>query len=435
MKNKKLLLIVLVSVLPFVLVAQTWNEVGAGGFSAGEAYFQNIEVYNDVPYVAYIDVANNKGATVMKFNGQEWESIGDPGFTGKIEYLDFEIDNGVLYVAFSDGNKVSVMKSNGSTWETVGSPEIASSDIVALTIHNEIPYIGFLDNEHGSRLSVKKLSGTEWEYVGTPGFSNLIYGVLDIVVGDNIYVGFRDSDEKASVMTYKNDTWSYVGSPNFGGYIDSYKFLAVMNNIPYLASWDDEARGMVYYWDGSMWAVLGNQAITTGQAAYLSIRFAPDGALYMVCNDQGIYPSVVVKKYEGESWTSVGETASKSHGNFCDIAFSSDGKPYITYKDDWYMRRTTVMKYDNFNNVDETAQKILISVSPNPAKDRIHFSGIKVNNNTKAKIFNTAGQLVLTADHIQDGIDISILDNGVYLIRLSENNTITGTSKVVVNRD
>jgi len=50
-----------------------WSVVGSFGFSAGGVYYHTALAIdkNNIPYVAYTDMANGRKATVMKFDGMQ----------------------------------------------------------------------------------------------------------------------------------------------------------------------------------------------------------------------------------------------------------------------------------------------------------------------------------------------------------------------------
>src|SRR5437867_343896 len=64
----------------------SWNLTGIAGFSSGTANYTSIaRDASGIPYVVYQDVANGSKATVMKFDGATWSSIGT-GISGAAAY-------------------------------------------------------------------------------------------------------------------------------------------------------------------------------------------------------------------------------------------------------------------------------------------------------------------------------------------------------------
>src|SRR5687767_548361 len=59
-----------------------WAAVGSAGFSAGEADVTSIAIDGSgTPYVVYSDYLNAGKATVMKYNGTSWVTVGSAGFS------------------------------------------------------------------------------------------------------------------------------------------------------------------------------------------------------------------------------------------------------------------------------------------------------------------------------------------------------------------
>src|SRR5690606_2069989 len=86
------------------------------GFSEGVVDYISLALdRNGYPYVAYKDAVHTRKATVQKFNGNHWESVGGPGFTpDDVDYTFIDRDaSDNLYLAYRDrstGGKVSVHK-------------------------------------------------------------------------------------------------------------------------------------------------------------------------------------------------------------------------------------------------------------------------------------------------------------------------------------
>ncbi|AWH85461.1 hypothetical protein HYN59_10185 [Flavobacterium album] len=143
----------------------SWQAVGATEFSAGEVRQIDLTFNaNDVPYVAYTDVANNNKATVMKFNGASWVNVGTAGFTGAAAYspsLMFDL-SGNPNVAFQDQSnsfKASVMKFNGTSWEYLGTPGFSAGAAVGTSLAfnaSGTAYVGYSDGANGGKATVMK---------------------------------------------------------------------------------------------------------------------------------------------------------------------------------------------------------------------------------------------------------------------------------------
>jgi hypothetical protein len=92
----------------------SWTLVGNAGFSAGHSGYTSLHVYDNMPYVAYMDNGNSGKATVMTYNGSSWVAVESAGFTdGYAMYISLYVYNGTPYIAYADGacgDKQTVMK-------------------------------------------------------------------------------------------------------------------------------------------------------------------------------------------------------------------------------------------------------------------------------------------------------------------------------------
>jgi len=105
-----------------------WDTVGNYGFTPGQAGTPSLALSpNGEPTVAFIDYAHSSKATVMKFDGVNWVYIGNAGFTASYVYYSISLAynpvNGQPNVAFIDwaqNGKASLMAYNGINWEYIG---------------------------------------------------------------------------------------------------------------------------------------------------------------------------------------------------------------------------------------------------------------------------------------------------------------------------
>jgi len=73
-----------------------------------------------------------------------------------------------------------------------------------------------------------------------------------------------------------------------------------------------------------------------------------------------------------------------------------------------------------------------LSIYPNPANGIFTIAITNSSQNTKLEIYNAIGQLVLSED-VKDHLKINIeqIPNGVYIVRLKENNAVIKTTKLI----
>jgi hypothetical protein len=139
-----------------------WVLLGQQGFSGGtyDAY-SGLAVYNGVPHVAAWDTDGK--ATVYKFNGSAWSELGSPNFSaGQASslYIKFS-SSGTPYVVFKDGGKSKkavLMKYNGTNWVSVGDPlSLGEASYTSLAFSSgENPYVAYRDEASMRRTTVMK---------------------------------------------------------------------------------------------------------------------------------------------------------------------------------------------------------------------------------------------------------------------------------------
>jgi hypothetical protein len=92
--------------------AASWEQVGAVGFSAGVVQYISLAIDSGGrPYIAYRDYANGYKASVMRYNSAAgtWEQVGAAGFSaGQAIDVSLAIDSGgTPYIAYSDEAKTA----------------------------------------------------------------------------------------------------------------------------------------------------------------------------------------------------------------------------------------------------------------------------------------------------------------------------------------
>ncbi|MEQ8226284.1 MAG: hypothetical protein ABRQ37_28470, partial [Candidatus Eremiobacterota bacterium] len=130
----------------------------------------SLYIYEGTLYVACYDSANGYKATVKMYNGTNWVTVGNAGFSeggAGICPRGLYIDNDETpYLAYADmtcGRKATVKKFDGTNWVTVGTAGFSAGQAnwLSISVSNGIPYVGYDDSENGSssiKPSVMKFS-------------------------------------------------------------------------------------------------------------------------------------------------------------------------------------------------------------------------------------------------------------------------------------
>jgi hypothetical protein len=337
--------------------AATWENVGAAGFSPGEAKYLSFAIDNGTPYVAYRDGANSYKASVMKFNGTNWVNVGAAGFSGGIAYdLSLAFHNGTPYLAYSNADsgffKANVMKFNGANWVSVGSVDFSTDDArnLSLDFDNGIPYVAFTGYTNGSpnMLNVMKFDGLNWVNLGPTGFAGPGAGLPSLVFESGTpYVLFGDGAEagQASLMKFNGTAWVNVGPARFSPGVASYPSLAFDNGTPYVAfgNGSNFYKANVMKFNGTSWVSVGPADFSPGGAYYTSLAF--EGSTpYVAYKDLANGGKARVMKFDGTNWVNVGSAGfSAGESRYTSIVFNS-GMAYVAFQD-MTSGKASVMKF------------------------------------------------------------------------------------------
>ena len=143
--------------------ATAWSLVGpSANIANGVANFPKITTDQlNVPYILYGDNAVNTAATVRKWNGLDWELVGNQGFSvTPIGFSDLTIANGIPTVIFQNGSS-QVMRFENGLWSTYGNI-LGLGNSHALAIRNDNTVFAAYNNAYnGYKLNVKKFCTSE----------------------------------------------------------------------------------------------------------------------------------------------------------------------------------------------------------------------------------------------------------------------------------
>ena len=189
-----------------------WESVGTEGFSADPVDSVRIVVDNGVPYIA-VRSRSDQHIMGMKFDGESWITLGDTG-SMYCWHLDLGVDNGLPYVAYDYCSTVKVIRYDGSSWDTM-EPVTALAGSgnkfdVSLFVSNKTPYVGYYDFGYGtgSRSIFKRFNGVGWDALGRTPTSDSFGTGFDIsvfVYNDIPYVAYEDyySGKRITVKKYE----------------------------------------------------------------------------------------------------------------------------------------------------------------------------------------------------------------------------------------
>ncbi|MCC6180566.1 MAG: T9SS type A sorting domain-containing protein [Bacteroidia bacterium] len=109
----------------------TWDNVGSGVVSAGQAQYNSIAVnYGGNPIVVYQDIDNSGKLEVQEFDGVNWNSIGSFGTS--------TVTNGIIkigknsndyFLGYTETSGLSVYKYTSGSWSQVGSTHSGRSAV------------------------------------------------------------------------------------------------------------------------------------------------------------------------------------------------------------------------------------------------------------------------------------------------------------------
>lgn len=210
-----------------------WANVGHRNFAvsfSGEANLA-IDKTTNTPYIIFDDRESHSyghQATVMKFDGTNWVTIGNPGFTAAkqgIDFPDIQIDGGgnpIASIQDDDGfERQSVYQYKDGVWAFVGSPRFSkgrsSYNSVGIDKKDNL-FALFKDGSYNKQGTVMKFSkaNSKWDTLGARGFipctDFLERGSLIFDMANTPMIAFSDKTHggKVSVMKFDNSPLAII---------------------------------------------------------------------------------------------------------------------------------------------------------------------------------------------------------------------------------
>jgi Secretion system C-terminal sorting domain len=434
--------------------AQSWNYVGSQGFSGGLAEYVSIAVDSSgTPYVTYSSHVNGFAATVRKFTGTTWKTVGVPGISGpdQATYTRIAIapDGTTPYLVYSDaehGYKATVRKFT-TQWDTVGNALLSAGYAYSTSIAfapDSTPYLSYEDGGNGYKLTVMKLSGNQWVTVGTAGFTPNSIGTTSLAIAPDgtPYVAYMNSDPNWGgqtnlvVQKFNGTTWEVLASTSVHDAVQNPSIAIAADGTVYVGFRNDDnsSKATVMKYSGSAWSLVGGTTASTNDAYWPKMALSNDGTPYIAYLD-GVTWTATVMKYNGSAWTAVSSNKAVP-ANYLDFAIAKDGTLYVGFQD--YIRNSyaSLIKYAGTGTDIKMVQssKLALSAYPNPSRGEIAVDyQLDKASDVNLKLYNALGELQTTVVSKNEGVgshtlhcNVSQLPQGVYVLDLQ---TTTGSQQ------
>ena len=229
-----------------------WVNVGTTNFDIAEELSFELTPTGE-PYIAYLGLSfPSWGDCVVRHLDSQgyWILVGSPGIVGTAKYVSLALDSSVIpHVAFMDqdlGSRASVKKFNGTDWEYLGQGGFSSAEARNTRLvfsHSGEAFVAFKDYGYNRKVTVMKFDGNAWGYVGSPGFSVGAVDYISLAINQSgePYVAYRDSmnSYRATVMKYDGSNWVNIGPQGFSADIANCISLALsLTGQPFIAYTD-----------------------------------------------------------------------------------------------------------------------------------------------------------------------------------------------------
>jgi Flp pilus assembly pilin Flp len=489
MKSKFLLLIFL---LPLLAFAQTQIGDDINGEAAGDLSGISLSLSADGSIVA-IGAPDNDGnggssghVRVYQYMGGTWTQIGSD-IDGEAQddisgyYVSLSADGNILAIGapWNDGNGVDsghvrVYQNIGGTWTQIGDDidgEAAfdnSGESVSLSADGTIVAIGAIENDgngfESGHVRVYENIGGTWTQIGADIDGEAegdLFGVSVDLSSDGSIVAIggwlNDGNgiDSGHVRVFENmgGTWTQLGADIDGEAADDraayISLSADGNTVAIGAPLNDGVNGAdsghvrIYHYSGGNWSQIGEDIDGAGDDNRCGLRTAisDDGSIVAVTGpfyegSSGFQSGHIrIFKNVGGAWIQRGtdiEGVEEGDRFPFDVSLSADGS-IVTGSarpnDDNGTNSGQVRVFDLSSVLGIDDNSLLnFSVYPSPTIGILNINS--ETTITQIEIYNLLGQLVKSFTD-QNTINISSVDQGVYFVKVMDENGNVGSQKVV----
>ena len=364
-----------VTVVEESAVAKVWSEVSVldaaavtGNTAVTGVYAGTVMKINpkdNLPYVAFgVRDADNK-LTVAKFDGQAWTPAGAASFSHIVSASHYGFDiaqDGTLYVAFNDTeatnkNGISVMKYDGQAWNLVGEAGITATTAQYVGVAAlEGGVIAAQQNNKKGDYAKRNVVTSAWNGAAwtSQAVSDALYARQFIASdGKDAYILTASASAPKTYSLFKMSAAgektviveNYLPEGATTGENTSENSLAIAPDGTLYLLAPDDATGTLHMrlsvLKNGSFATVGGDVIKIKDAAYdrhsdVRAAIAPDGTAFVAYNDNSDEENLFVVSVDSETkqWSAPVKVASGA-GTSPDVnlAFTATGIGYLSYSD------------------------------------------------------------------------------------------------------
>jgi uncharacterized repeat protein (TIGR02543 family) len=317
-------------------------------------------------YVAY--ALSSKEVFVKKYveADDEWQAVGDPAALGN-SWGSVDITLAIdsqdrLYVAYVDSTKQTIVKRFiDGNWEDVGNLQQQFGDDISIAYdEDDTPYIAYIDVSQSNvqTVYVKRFNGDVWENIDskvTLGAKNVALAIDQSNTPYLFYTYYTIGNPiRAAVVKYVGENHasnSLSNPPEPGGY-NMASFELDPNGVPYM-TYTSGSKVYVVKYENNAWVAVGTAGFPVTAYGPSDIAFDSQGTPYVAFIDSALGDSVTLMKYENMSWSVVeyaGISVRNKYTNFVKLNIDSNDNIYVNFivntSNITLDGKETVMKYD-----------------------------------------------------------------------------------------
>ncbi|MBS1739092.1 MAG: T9SS type A sorting domain-containing protein [Bacteroidetes bacterium] len=304
--------------------------------------------------------------TMMKFNGNNWDSVGQRGFANGIAYVGWCFDTtGTPYISTNDPvffNRLVVLKYASGNWVTVspagGLSNLSASNIVMTCNQNTNQlYVSYIDQAYPNNTWLMKYDGANWTTLmsNTVLPSTLRIGALKFSKQDTL-LGLQMSPSNNNGIISKfipGSGWVQM-LPNFPSKLLPGTFpMFLKDSIPVFLEYLSNVGPYVFsFQNGSYSNPVGTYGIVNTTVPYyssvtpygpypvgyfMSLAVSDAGTPYLAFADSSFNGRVSLLKYNGASWQYVGTPGFSTYPtDYVRLIKGIKDTVYIFYKQGYY---------------------------------------------------------------------------------------------------